>query len=222
MQGQCKGTIVDNPPTHEGAGPDDRDFVGLDGYLARGNDIVHFTARGRAKSGEQPRSLGQALVEFALVAPIMVLIFAALVQFAFIFERQIGIENAVRDGARRAATYETVDVLPDAALNGPFTWDLIWGPTGLMSNVQGYESSKVVVPSVCYQTNTTPAGTTGVLVRAAMGYSHPLFLPIISQILDPLDGTTDGALRIDTFSEFQVQNDPGEDTSADACYYTGP
>ena len=212
---------MDNPPTHEGAGPDDRDLVGLDGFLARVNDIVHFTARGRAKSGEQPKSLGQALVEFALVAPIMVLIFAALVQFAFIFERQIGIENAVRDGARRGATYETVDI-SDAGVNGPFVWDLLWGASGLMSNVQGYEASRLLSPLVCYRTQTDPAGSTGVLVKASMGYAHPLFLPIISQILDPLDGTTDGALRIDTSSEFQVQNDPGDDTTADHCYDPAP
>ena len=224
MQGQCKGTIVDNPPTHEGAGPDERDFVGPGGIVARGNEIVQFRGgRRAAHSAEQSRSRGQALVEFAFVAPIMVLIFAGLVQFAFIYERQIGIENAVRDGARRAATYETVDDT-DANVNGPFVWDLVWGPSGIMDNAQGYQNTSPPAQDreVCYSTNTVPTGKTGVLVRVSMGYSHPLFLPIISAILDPIDGANDGALRVDTMSEFQVHNDPGDDTSTDLCYTAGP
>jgi Flp pilus assembly protein TadG len=188
--------------------------------VARGNDIVVLTrGRRQRRPEEQPkRGRGQALVEFALVVPIMILIFGALVQFAFIFERQIGIENAVRDGARRAATYETVDAT-DAAVNGPFTWNLVFGSGGLMlTNVQGYDGLAAVSPSVCYRTQTSANGVSSVMVKVSVGYRHPLFLPLISQILDPLDGTTDGALRVDTSSEFQVQNDPTIATSADACY----
>jgi Flp pilus assembly protein TadG len=172
----------------------------------------------RRHEEQAKRGRGQALVEFALVAPIMVLIFAALVQFAFIYERQIGIENAVRDGARRAATYETVD-LTDAGVNGPFTWNLVFGAGGLMiTNVQGYDGLAAVAPSVCYRTQISANGVSSVMVKVSVGYKHPLFLPIISQILDPIDGTTDGALLVNTSSEFQVENDPTIGTSADGCY----
>jgi Flp pilus assembly protein TadG len=185
--------------------------------VARGNDIV-VLMRGRRqrRPEEQPkRGRGQALVEFALVVPIMILIFGALVQFAFIFERQIGIENAVRDGARRAATYETVDAT-DAAVNGPFTWNLVFGSGGLMlTNVQGYVSSTPPVhdPKVCYTNQTAANGVSSVLVKVSVGYSHPLFLPLISQLIDPLDGVIDGALRVDTSSEFVIENDPTIPTS---------
>ena len=154
----------------------------------------------------------------------MVLIFAALVQFAFIFERQIGIENAVRDGARRAATYETVDAT-DAAINGPFTWSLVFFVGGLLeTNAQGYDPLQAVDQKVCYRTQTSANGVSSVLVKVSVGYKHPLFLPLITQILDPIDGTTDGALRVDTSSEFQVQNDPTIATSVtpDPLCYTGP
>jgi len=166
------------------------------------------------------RSRGQALVEFALIAPIMVLIFAALVQFALIYERQIGIENAVRDGARRGATYMTPDPAT-AATNGPFVWNLVFGTGELMeTNVQGYSGTAppLLLARVCYRTQTDPAGIDGVMVKVETTYAHPLFLPLISQLLDPLDGSVDGALRISTWSEFQVHNDPSSDTSADVCY----
>jgi Flp pilus assembly protein TadG len=151
---------------------------------------------------------GQALVEFALVAPIMVLILVGLVQFAFIFERQIGIENAVRDGARRGATYVTTAAT--ASTNASAIWATVFGSGGLMlTNVQGYDSASPPVhnPQVCYRTGTDAAGNPALYVKVSVGYSHPLFLPIITQILDGIDGTSDNALRVDTSSEFQVQED---------------
>jgi len=185
--------------------------------------IVRSAARERSRT-DGSRSKGQALVEFALVAPIMILIFAALVQFAFIYERQIGIENAVRDGARRAATFETLDAA-EAGLNGPFTWNLVFGGGGLMeSNVQGYTSATPPVQSalVCYRTQTSAAGIDSVMVEVSVGYSHPLFLPLIAQLLDPIDGVSDNALRVDTRSEFQVQNDPSTPSGVGAGTVCSP
>ena len=67
-----------------------------------------FRVKGRsgAEGARRGRQSGQALLELALVAPILILLLAALVQFALIFERQVGISNAVREAARRAATYD--------------------------------------------------------------------------------------------------------------------
>jgi hypothetical protein len=205
---------VDNPRAHPGTGLRRATLVvprrGVHEVIA----IVRIGMRRGAPSGEREpgrrRARGQALVEFAFVAPIMVLILGGLVQFAFIYERQIGIENAVREGARIAATFETVDAV-DAAINGPWTWNLVFGAGGLMlTNVQAYDSASPPVHDalVCYRTEQSAADVDSVLVKVSVGYSHPLFLPLISQILDGLDGVSDGALRIDTSSEFQVHNDP--------------
>src|SRR5438034_9507461 len=49
---------------------------------------------------------GQALLELALVTPILVLLVMAIFQFAFVIESQIGLTNAVREAARRAAATE--------------------------------------------------------------------------------------------------------------------
>ena len=167
--------------------------------------------RGTGERGD----LGQALVEFALVAPIMVLIFAALVQFALIFERQIGIENAVRDGARRAATYGTL-TSTEACTNGAFVWNLVFGTGGTMqTNVQGYDTSGTAVlnPLVTYTTQTSAAGFKAVLIKVSATYKHPLFLPVITQILDGIDGQTDNALWVSTSAQFTVQNDAASDSS---------
>ena len=144
----------------------------------------------------------------------MLLIFAGLVQFAFIFERQIGIENAVRDGARRAATYTTVDST-QACTNGAFIWDVVFGTGGTMqTNVQGYtDGTAVLNPFVTYTTQTGAAGFKTVLVKVSVTYKHPLFLPLITQIVDGIDGTVDNALWVSTSSEFVVQNDATTDAS---------
>jgi len=46
---------------------------------------------------------GQAMVEFALVAPILFLILFAIVQFGIVFMNSIALTDAVRIGARKAS-----------------------------------------------------------------------------------------------------------------------
>jgi len=151
--------------------------------------------------------MGQALVEFALVVPIVVLLLAAIVQFAFIFERQIGIENAVREAARSAAALP-IDGNTTAGFNADWAFHRLIDSGGLLdSNVQDYDSLDVQGLSVCFDNGaTTPSGSTQILVTVSVGYTHPLFVPIISGILDGIDGSNDGALRIDTSSVFHVEN----------------
>jgi len=156
---------------------------------------------------------GQSLAEFALVAPIMVLIFAGAAQFALIFERQIGIENAVRDGARRAATYDTTTA--NACTNASSIWTQVFGTNQLMqTNVQGFDGTQLVVATVTYTDQpANSAGLTSVNVTVTAKYKHPLFMPIISQIIDGIDGTIDNALAIQTSSTFTVQNDATQNST---------
>jgi len=53
------------------------------------------------------RARGQSLVEFAVVIPIFLLIFGAVVQFGLIFWAQTTLSQVVRDTGRWAATVQT-------------------------------------------------------------------------------------------------------------------
>ena len=55
---------------------------------------------------------GAELIEFALVLPILLLVFAGIVDFALMFQRYLTISNAAREGARIAVLpgYGTTDV----------------------------------------------------------------------------------------------------------------
>jgi len=168
--------------------------------------------RSERQDASRKTARGQALVEFALVAPIMALILAGLVQFGFIFQRQIGIENAVRDDARRAATYTTDSTNAQLSSSNAQDvahrmWTLLVDTGGLLrSNVSDYDATgaQLIASSVCYRTGTDAAGKSAVYVKTSVTYAHPLFLPLITQIVDGIDGYPDSALRISTSSEFQV------------------
>lgn len=47
---------------------------------------------------------GQAVVEFAIIAPILLLILCAIIDFGWIFSAQIATNNCAREGARFAST----------------------------------------------------------------------------------------------------------------------
>jgi hypothetical protein len=54
---------------------------------------------------------GQSLVEFALVAPVLIVLFMGMFDFGWILHQQIQMDNACRLGARRAAVGESNTVI---------------------------------------------------------------------------------------------------------------
>jgi Flp pilus assembly protein TadG len=163
--------------------------------------IVHRTGNARSRRAAQS---GQALIELALVAPILVMFLAGLVQFALIFERQIGINNAVREAARRTAALAAPDQSTAQANAGWARNELLT----LLGNSQAHTTSRdtIVVCIVNPTTNPSdPAGNLNVVVRISESYRHPLFMPIVDLILDGIDGVTDQSLAVSASTEFHVE-----------------
>ncbi|HET8785646.1 MAG TPA: TadE/TadG family type IV pilus assembly protein [Candidatus Limnocylindrales bacterium] len=173
---------------------------------------------GSVRTGES----GQALLELALVTPVLVLLFVSVVQFGVIFQREIGIENAVREAARRGATMDTDPT--NAAGNAAWTLGEL---QTLLLNLQGHDAAQERDLQVCYYTpaapnDVDPLGNKQVLVKVQAGYAHPLFLPLISGILDGIDGVGDDALRADTSSEFHVEQETAVDLGGTSYCATPP
>lgn len=172
-------------------------------------------ARRRRRAG------GQALVEFALVATVMALLMGGLAQFGMIFERQIGINNAVREAARRGAALATPDGTT-AAANAAWTLGQL---QTLLGNSQTYDATAARNLQVCFDTpappnDEDPAGNKQVVVTVTAGYEHPLFLPLIAGILDGLDGSRDNAFYLATSSTFRVEQSedtPSVDIGSGTC-----
>jgi Flp pilus assembly protein TadG len=150
------------------------------------------------------RESGQALLELALVAPVLILILAGLVQFALIFETQIGIDNAIREAARRGATLDT-DM---SNMQANAYWTLGQAQTLIAASVQNYSTTRDTL-EVCFFTPTAkptdPSGKAQVDVRVSDSYRHPLFMPIVDLILDQIDGTPDQSLTASSRTEFHVE-----------------
>jgi len=60
---------------------------------------------------------GQTLVEFALIAPIFVILIAGIIDFAMAMDRRITVQHAVREGARYAAVTDDVGLVCDRVVD---------------------------------------------------------------------------------------------------------
>jgi Flp pilus assembly protein TadG len=145
-----------------------------------------------APSGEAgPQERGQALAELALVAPILALLIMAVVQFAFVLETQMGLTNAVREAARRAAA----DPCPTTA-GVQSQLDAL-----LAANIQGYSATRLwkaadgpayqASPAVTFSTYTVGT-TTNYRVTVYVAYRNPLFFPLLSYATDLMDNAPNG------------------------------
>lgn len=59
---------------------------------------------------------GQALVEMALVLPLLIILILGIIQFGIIFNNQVAVASAAREGARAASVGATQDEI-NAAVN---------------------------------------------------------------------------------------------------------
>ena len=157
------------------------------------------------RSKEQSR--GQALTEFALIAPLFFLLLFAVIQLGFLLGGQVGFTNGVRETARYASTQPTP--------NDPTAMQLLVRDELLTKQlpkaIPGFRSGNIISATVsyCYYANPNntlayPSYSRRVTVTAV--YRHTLFVPLISNILDGMDGFNDGGLRATVKEEMRVEN----------------
>jgi Flp pilus assembly protein TadG len=150
------------------------------------------TTQGRAPAGGRGHERGQALLELALVTPILALLLMAIFQFAFVLETQMGLTNAVREAARRAAAD------PCPTTDGVMAE--LTGSGGLLEqNVQGYTATRLwgsdpgdgsqyqVSPSVTWSSYMVGT-TTNYRVTVYVAYKNPVFFPLLSYATSLVDG----------------------------------
>ena len=63
------------------------------------------------------REKGQSLVEFALLAPVLILLFMGMFDFGWILHKQIQMDHATRLGARRGSIGESNEVITQRILD---------------------------------------------------------------------------------------------------------
>lgn len=134
-------------------------------------------------SGRTGGDRGAALVEFALVLPLLLVVIAGIVDFGFVFQRYEVITNAAREGARLAS-------LPEYQTNTTMIQDRVrsYVQQGLSLSNAALDS---VVPAANVVVTDTPftvtSGATTYTVQAttvAVTYNHSFLLlrPILGLI----------------------------------------
>jgi hypothetical protein len=201
-------------------------------YEEAGSD--HFLTRSRRTPGTAGRrstgESGQALLELALITPILVLLVMAIFQFAFVIQSQMGLTNAVREAARRAAA--TPEAAPNwAALSTWAEGELCGDATApcdaglLEQNVPAFSAALLPAdPTITYCTYAI-AGSSGTLtnyqINIAVQYQHPLFFGLLAFATDAIDGTPNGRWDLSAAAQMRLESLDFTDPSFTAPPITG-
>lgn len=160
------------------------------------------------RSGARRRTpWGQSLTEFALVAPIFLLLLFSVLQLGIIFGAQNNLVNAARDAARKAATYRVNEASFDAA-----TWAAVCSSIEdtFRNDVSDYPAmdgdSPLLVPVIGYAWEQQANGDYFLVARVSATYGHPLYVPLVSFFLDGTDGSVDERLTLSASEQMRVEN----------------
>jgi Flp pilus assembly protein TadG len=163
--------------------------------------------RPRILQGRREHEAGQALAEFALVAPIFFLLVFGVIQVGLVMASQNGLVDGVRDAARRAATYRINEESFDAVVF-PAICTTVEGELDdrLANRIIGYAAVNVS-SQLTYEWKQNPStGEYFLVARVDATYKNPLYVPLISAFLDGSDGTNDGFLSLVASEQMRVEN----------------
>jgi Flp pilus assembly protein TadG len=132
-----------------------------------------------ADEAHSARGRGQALVEFALIVPVFMLIGFGIFDFGFAFDSSLTISNAAREGARYGATDPNATNITNRVR-------LVAGRLN-DSNLTVTVSCKTSAGTAC------PGGMAGALagttVVVSVSYSYRMMTPIVFGTTIPLNST---------------------------------
>ena len=158
----------------------------------------------RRRSGARPRSRGQAVVEFALVLPVLLLLTVGVVDLTRVFTGYIAITNGVRESVIYAITPKyagtwpsdnwcsnppgAIACPPDRPATGH---DTHADPDNIAARMEGetrgLDQSKITLSAPVCKTsaNATIAcsDATAFTVTVGASYQMPILTPILGQIL---------------------------------------
>lgn len=160
----------------------------------------------RRRKGHRER--GQALAEFALVAPIFFLLVFAVIQFGLILAAQNGLVDGVRNAARRAATYRINELSFDpSAFPGICSNVDAELRDRLSKGVIGYDTTRVT-SQITYEWEPNPeTGEYFLVAHVRAAFDNVLYVPLVGFFLDGADGNPgDGRLTLTADERMRVEN----------------
>ena len=150
-----------------------------------------------------PRERGQALVEFALVVPIFLILVMGIVDFGMGFKTSIMVTNAAREGARFGAVGWPAGSYP-ADCNDSATDDIT--VVGRTCSALAASVAKVQSVSVTYvERNGIPETQTGDSVVVSMTYKYDFITPLGSMLSTFTGGSIPATLTLESTTDMRLE-----------------
>jgi Flp pilus assembly protein TadG len=151
----------------------------------------------------RPRSRGQALVELAIAAPLLLSLLLGVAQVAVIVYDQVTVDTAAREGARVgseqpngsgaysggspvAAPYPTC---PSSGTSTNPVCNAVWNASGLLS---GQSMAVSIAPQAASgyspDCSSYPGAVTDGYVQVTVSYNAPIFVPLLGQLFQSSPG----------------------------------
>jgi Flp pilus assembly protein TadG len=160
------------------------------------------------------------MAEFALVAPIFLLLLFSVIQLGLVFGAHNGLVDGVRSAARRAATYRINEQSFNATVFPYSVTGSICNTvrTELIDRLRGAQGQELLVgfkpanlaPTIAYEWEQNPeSGQYFLVAHVAATYKNPLYVPLVSFFLDSSDANPgDGFLTLSASEDMRVENPP--------------
>jgi Flp pilus assembly protein TadG len=150
------------------------------------------------------------MAEFALVAPLFFLLLFGVIELALLMGGQNGLVASARELARYAAPFRVATnadatavcanaANPDHGLTQQLN-------TFMSRAIPGYIAGNTVSRTVTYSWGTNADSTHYVELQIHIVYGFPLHVPLLSAILDRIDGTADDRVRLDATETMRIEN----------------
>jgi Flp pilus assembly protein TadG len=162
----------------------------------------------RSASERREQGRGQALTEFALVAPIFFLLIFSVIELGILFGGQNGLVASARELARYAAPYRVktdVDansVCHDTRLGQKLT-------SSLQQQIPGFSSANMGDRQVTYSWHPNADGITYyVELTVHISYHFPLHVPFLGNLIGSADGDGDPArYTLEANESMRIENE---------------
>lgn len=175
-------------------------------------------SRGR-RDASRSRGRGQSLVEFALVAPIVIAVIAAIIQFGIVFWAQNTLTQIVRDTGRWEATQGSCANATTAT--APATSSVVGQANAIarISSLMGYTSwTSPANVTVTFSTNCTSDPTTYPTdnsqfswVKITITHQIPVFFPgmeFFPALGGPCTGSSGTCMTLSSTAQFRLEPRP--------------
>jgi Flp pilus assembly protein TadG len=148
---------------------------------------------------------GAAIVEFAIILPLLLLLIFGMIEFSLLMYNKAMITNASREGARRGIVYR-VDTTTDPASYAPLTnTEIQTEVTNYLSNHLISFSSTSTLPTINPTRPVDPVSGDKMLnVQVSYPYQFLVF-HVVAQLVAPGGTTMPGTITLSSVTQMRME-----------------